>query len=90
MWKKLIHDKHEAFRFKYDTSEINNLEKKLMPGIKMQLYIWTIIYYVITFVLPYFFIQKDCGKTFDNGLFVIYGAYLFLSGVWEIWTVIRI
>ena len=86
----MIHDKHEAFRFKYDTSEINRLEKTLMPSIKMQLYIWTLIYYAITFVLPYFFIQHDCGKTFDSLLFVIYGVYLGLSGIWEIWTVLRI
>ena len=26
-WKALIHDKHEAFRFKYDTKAINNVER---------------------------------------------------------------
>lgn len=26
LWKSLIHDKHEAFRFKYDTVSINAVE----------------------------------------------------------------
>ena len=74
----MIHDKHEAFRFKYDTSAVRNLEKKLMPSIKKQLYGWTLVYYIITFVLPYFFLENDCGKTFDHSLFVIYSIYLLL------------
>ena len=33
-WKSLIHDKHEAFRFKYDTESIKKVEKTMMPGVK--------------------------------------------------------
>jgi len=34
LWKSLIHDKHEAFRFKYDTVAITRIEEHLMPRIK--------------------------------------------------------
>jgi len=30
-WNSLIHDKHEAFRFKYETTEIEKVEKVIMP-----------------------------------------------------------
>ena len=90
LWKSLIHDKHEAFRFKYDTEAIRNLELELMPSIKWQLYIWSVIYYFIVFVAPYIFIEHECEKTFEPMLFVLYGLYLLLSSAWEIWVVIRI
>lgn len=33
-WKSLIHDKHEAFRFKYDTESIRRLEETMMKSVK--------------------------------------------------------
>lgn len=57
-WKSLIHDKHEAFRFKYDSKAINRIEDEMMPGVKSQLYWWTVVYYTIIFVMPYFFIAN--------------------------------
>lgn len=30
----MIHDKHEAFRFKYDTVSIKEVENEIMPGVK--------------------------------------------------------
>jgi len=56
LWKSLIHDKHEAFRFKYNSVAINRLEDEMMPSVKSQLYYWTLVYYTIIFILPYFFI----------------------------------
>ena len=89
-FKVLIHDKHEAFRFKYNTIAINNLEQKLMPGILKNLYFSTIIYYIIVFILPNFFTKNECGKAFKNELFYIYGIYTFFSMIWEIYTVLKI
>lgn len=88
--KSLIHDKHEAFRFKYDTDAIKRVEKNLMPGIKFQLYCWTIIYYAITFIAPYFFDLQYCGKTYDVTLYFLYGGYTALNSLWEIYTVLKI
>ena len=90
LWKSLIHDKHEAFRFKYDTAAITKVEKLLMKDIKKQLYYWSIVYYFLTFVAPYIFIEHGCGKTYEPMLFILYGAYLFLAGIWEIHKVVKI
>ena len=86
----MIHDKHEAFRFKYDTKEIKRIEKELMPGIKRQLYYWSIVYYFLTFAAPYMFIEHECENTYDITLFYLYGLYLVLSGIWEIYKVMQI
>ncbi len=86
----MIHDKHEAFRFKYDTKAITRVEVNLMHDIKKQLYYWSIVYYFLTFAAPYIFIEHECEKTFEPALFYMYGAYLFLSGVWEIKKVMEI
>lgn len=59
-WKSLIHDKHEAFRFKYDTESIRKMEKYMMPSVKRQLYLWSVVYYFIVFAAPYIFIQQSC------------------------------
>ena len=56
-----------------------------MPGIKQQLYLWSIAYYIITLVLPYVAIKHECGETYDHWLYYTYGAYLVLCGFWEIY-----
>lgn len=61
-----------------------------MPGIKKHLYFKTVIYLVITFALPYLAIHHECGKTYELWLFYVYGAYIFLSGAWEIYKVLEI
>lgn len=88
--KHLIHAKHEAFRFKYDTHAISEIESKLMPSIKRQLYFWSVVYYVIVFALPFVFKQQACYKTFYPELFYIYIAYIVLCALWEIYTVLKI
>ena len=77
-WKSLIHDKHEAFRFKYNTDSIHRIEKKLMPGIQCQLYVWSAVYYTIMFILPQIAIIHECEKTFEVWLFYVYSAYTVL------------
>lgn len=89
-WKTLIHAKHEAFRFKYEPAAIHRIEKELMPGIKWQLYGWSLIYYVITFVMPNFFVYHECERTFDPLIYIAYGAYLLGNAIWEIYTVLKI
>ena len=84
LWKSLIHDKHEAFRFKYDTKAITAVEKDIMPGVKKQLYAWSVIYYLIVFVLPSIAIKHECEKTFEMWLYYIYGTYLISCAIWEI------
>ena len=86
----LIHDKHEAFAFKYDTESLSLVERELMPSIKLQLYLWSILYYTITFFIPFYFTYNDCGKTYKPTLFYIYGGYSALNSIWEIYTVLRI
>lgn len=61
-----------------------------MPAVKKQLYWWSLIYYLITFVLPVFAIVHDCGKTFEPWLFYVYGTYLLLNSLWEINVVFKI
>jgi len=62
----------------------------MMPGVKYQLYWWSLIYYFIVFVVPYFFMENNCEKTFSFWLFVFYAAYVVLCAVWEIVIVFRI
>jgi hypothetical protein len=49
-----------------------------------------VIYYLITLVLPYIAIKHECGKTYDPWIYYVYGAYLALSGIWEIYQVLEI
>ena len=86
----MIHDKHEAFRFKYDTKQIEKVEKLIMPGVKKMLYFWTLVYYLIVFVMPVILIKHECSETFQPLLFYIYGGYLLATSIWEIYVVISI
>ena len=69
---------------------ISELEKNRMPSVKKQLYLWSFVYYIIMFVLPQFAILHDCEATFDVWLFYVYGAYLILQGIWEVYVVLVI
>lgn len=61
-----------------------------MPGIKRQLYYWSIIYYLIVFVAPYVASQHECHKTFSSWLYGVFCAYLVSCALWEIITVVKI
>ena len=86
----MIHDKHEAFRFKYDTNKMRLIEQEIMPSIKVQLYLWSIVYYFMTFAAPYIFIEHECEKTFSIWLFYLFTGYMAASGIWEIYIVLKI
>jgi len=49
-----------------------------MPRIRIQLYMWSFVYYMIVLVLPYVAIRHECGKTYDPWLYYLYGGYLAL------------
>jgi len=61
-----------------------------MPSTKKHLYLWSIIYYALTFAVPYFFLVQECNKTYDMPLFYWYGLYLLLCAIWEIYIVLKI
>jgi hypothetical protein len=90
-WKALIHDKHEAFRFKYEPVAIQRLEEIFMPTVKRHLYVWTVVYYLIMLALPTVALGYDkCFFEFEVWIFIVYGVYLVLCAVWEIWVVLKI
>ena len=90
LWKSFIHAKHEAFAFKYDPEVIRHLEDKEMLPIRVMMYFWSIIYYIILFVLPFVFKQQYCGGLFYSGLYIVYGTYAVLNSLWEVYVVLRI
>lgn len=59
-WKSFIHDKHEAFRFKYDTKSLKLIEDELMSTMMCMLYFNSVIYYIIMFGAPMYF-ANECG-----------------------------
>ena len=59
-WKSFIHAKHEAFRFKYDSKCLKMVENEIMSKMTVSLYINSIIYYIIMFGCPLFFVH-ECG-----------------------------
>ena len=88
-WKSFIHDKHEAFRFKYDTKALLMVENELMDGVTKLLYLNSLIYYTIMFVCPVIFLG-DCGEAFVDGAHYAYAAFALLTVVGEIVIVKRI
>ena len=51
-----MHDKHEAFAFKYDTRSLRMVEEKIMKHIGIVLYCNAIMYYFIMFFCPLYFV----------------------------------
>ena len=87
-WKSFIHDKHEAFRFKYDTEKLNTLEEK-MGKITFLLYLNSFIYYIIMFVCPFVFVN-ECGFGLSLVSHMIYGLYSISTIVLELAMVLWI
>ena len=54
------------------------------------MYFWSIMYYIILFVLPFVFKQDYCGGLFYHWLFIVYGSYALLNAAWEVYIVLRI
>ena len=90
LWKSFIHAKHEAFAFKYDPEIIRHLEDNEMWPIRVMMYFWSVMYYLILFVLPFVFKKDYCGGLFYEELYVCYGMYAVLNACWEVYVVLRI
>lgn len=88
-WKSFIHAKHEAFRFKYDSKCLKNVEKEIMPTMTLSLYINSLIYYIIMFVCPMLFVN-ECGKSLNLVSHAIYATYSLFNWCVEIFIVLRI
>ena len=54
------------------------------------MYFWSVMYYIILFMLPFLFKKDYCGGLFYNELYVCYGTYAILNAAWEIYVVFRI
>jgi hypothetical protein len=88
-WKSFIHDKHEAFRFKYDTKALNIIEDELMDQMTSLLYLNSFVYYIIMFVCPVVFVE-ECNGGINMISHYIYVAYS-LATIWmEVWCVLKI
>ena len=74
LWNSLMHDKHEAFAFKYDTKALQDIEKTIMPTIGPVLYINSVLYYFIMFFCPLYFVQ-ECGYGLATPSHYIYILY---------------
>ena len=90
LWKSFVHAKHEAFAFKYDPEIMRLLEEGEMRPIRTMMYFWSVMYYIILFVLPFVFKKDYCGGLFYNELYICYGAHAILNAGWEVYVVLRI
>ena len=90
VWKSFVHAKHEAFAFKYDPEVMRLLEENEMRNIRIMMYFWTVMYYIIIFSLPFVFKQHYCGGLFYVELYFCYGTYAVLNAFWEVYIVLRI
>ena len=55
LWKSMVHAKHEAFAFAYNPEVMRHLEDSEMKPIRVMMYFWSVMYYLILFVLPFIF-----------------------------------
>lgn len=82
-WKSFIHDKHEAFRFKYDTAALNEVETKIVPRVTYVVYFNSLIYYIIMFVAP-LTLANECGKGLQPAVHFIYAGYALFTFIGEL------
>ena len=66
------------------------LEEEEMQPIRVMMYFWSVMYYFILFGLSFTFKQQYCGGLFYEPLYVCYGTYAILNGIWEVYLVMRI
>ena len=66
------------------------LEENEMRNIRIMLYFWTVMYYILIFSTPFLFKQHYCGGLFYKELYLCYGTYAVLNAVWEVYIVLRI
>ena len=88
-WKSFMHDKHEAFRFKYCPKALNEVESELMPTMTRTLYAQALIYYVIMFGAPMLW-ANECGAGLSNTTHYVYAGYSVITMTLELTNVFRI
>lgn len=88
LWKTMIHAKHEAFRFKYETTKMTELDGKI-GWITWLLYINTIIYYVVSLGGPFLYVN-ECGMGISAGAHYWYLAYSVINQICEFAFVVYI
>jgi hypothetical protein len=67
------HYEHEAFRFKFKVDVLQKIENHIIGKITVLLYINWILYYIMLFVIPLYY-MGECGKGLD-----ITTTYIFVS-----------
>lgn len=87
-WRSFIHDKHEAFRFKYSTKQLNELDSEIGWIIKF-MYSNSILYYFIMIVCPIIF-RGECGPGLDITSHIIYAVYCIVAIIFEVTIVLWI
>lgn len=89
-WRSFIHDKHEAFRFKYDTKKLQDLEQYIInKQYILILYLNSLIYYFIMFGCPFIF-RDVCSVGVLLTTHFIYAAYSIFTIMLEIFMVYKI
>jgi hypothetical protein len=82
LWKSLMHDKHEAFAFKYDTRILLRVENEIMESIGTILYVNAACYYFIAFFCPFYFADQ-CGEGLHMQTHLIYFTFALASIIIE-------
>ena len=90
IWKTFIHAKHEAFRFKYDSIQMQKLELSQMKSIGIAMYFFTFIYFGMMFGFPFIFVENECGVGIDAWVYIFYAVYAVLTAIYEVIAVKRI
>ena len=88
-YRSFLHDKHESFRFKYDTVALNKVEEESMDVLTKVLYVNALIFYSIIFICPPMF-ANACGFGIDNASHYVYTVYSIISFVAEMCLVLKI
>jgi len=84
IWKTFIHAKHEAFRFKYDSKSLMEVERDQMRFVGVGLYVNTGIYFGIMLGLPALFTKEECGHGLDAWVFYLYAGQAILTALAEL------
>ena len=82
-WKNFMHDKHEAFRFKYCPKALNVIENEYMPSLTGHFYFNSLIYYVIMFGAPMIW-ANECGAGLSNTTHYVYAGYVVITFIFEL------
>ena len=66
------------------------LEENEIKPIRIMMYFWTVIYFLIIFSTPFVFKKDYCGGLFYEELYYVYASYALLNALWEVYVVLRI